>query len=60
MSEKRLKEVIRYFNYKGKITIITKDEVIDLSTEDIENEMLQKKVRSSQLNCGHLTIWMEI
>lgn len=61
MVEKKLKEVIQYYNnYQGKITIITKDGIIGSSTHNVTAEMLEKKVRSSQLNCGHLTVWMEL
>ena len=60
MVNKKLKEVIQYFNCTGEITIITKECVLTYEIAELDGEILNKKVRSSQSDSGHLTVWMEL
>ena len=60
MVNKKLKEIIQYFNCTGEITIITKEGTLTYAIADLDQEILNKKVRSSQSDSGHLTVWMEL
>lgn len=56
---KKLKEVLHYFNYTGTVTFITKDKTTILHTDTLDSEKLNKRVGSCQLNCGQLVVWLE-
>lgn len=60
MTNKKLREIIEYFHCDGEVTIITKDKIMLVPIHEIAPEILEKEVRSSQSDCGHLTVWMEV